>query len=50
LRPGVEVGEEAVVAAGSLVTRDVPARAVVVGAPAGVVREVGAEELLERWR
>ena len=50
LRPGVEVGEEAVVAIGSLVTRDVPARAVVLGAPARVVREVGDEELLERWR
>ena len=50
LRPGVEVGEEAVVAAGALVTRDVPARAVVMGAPARVVREVGEEDLLERWR
>ena len=50
LRPGVEVGEEAVVAAGALVTRDVPARAVVMGAPARVVRDVGADELLERWR
>ena len=50
LRPGVEIGEEAVVAAGALVTRDVPARAVVMGAPARVVRDVGADELLERWR
>ncbi|MCA1688927.1 MAG: acetyltransferase [Actinobacteria bacterium] len=50
LVPGVEVGEEAFVAAGALVTRDVPARAVVMGAPARVVREVPDEELLERWR
>ena len=50
LTPGVEIGEEAFVAAGALVTRDVPARAVVMGVPARVVREVGDEDLLERWR
>ncbi|HEY3960392.1 MAG TPA: acyltransferase [Solirubrobacteraceae bacterium] len=50
LTPGVEIGEEAYVAAGALVTRDVPARAVVMGAPARVVREVGEQDLLERWR
>jgi acetyltransferase-like isoleucine patch superfamily enzyme len=50
LTPGVEVGEEAFVAAGALLTRDVPPRAVVMGAPARVVREVGEEDLLERWR
>jgi acetyltransferase-like isoleucine patch superfamily enzyme len=50
LLPGVEVGEEAFVAAGALVTRDVPARSLVMGVPARVVREVGDEELIERWR
>ena len=48
LAPGVEVGEEAFVAAGAVVTRDVPARAVVMGIPARVVREVPAEELIVR--
>jgi acetyltransferase-like isoleucine patch superfamily enzyme len=50
ITPGVEIGEEAFVAAGALVTRDVPARAVVMGVPARVVREVGDEDLIERWR
>lgn len=50
LTPGVQIGEEAFVAAGAVVTNDVPARAVVMGVPARVVREVGKEDLLERWR
>jgi acetyltransferase-like isoleucine patch superfamily enzyme len=50
LTPGVEVGEEAFVAAGAVVTRDVPPRGVVMGVPGRVVREVPDEDLLERWR
>jgi len=38
--PGVTIGEGAVVGAGSLVTKDVPARTLVVGTPAAVVREL----------
>jgi acetyltransferase-like isoleucine patch superfamily enzyme len=50
LTPGVEIGEEAFVAAGAVVTHDVPPRTVVIGVPARVVREVPDEDLLERWR
>jgi acetyltransferase-like isoleucine patch superfamily enzyme len=50
LCPGVEVGEEAFVAAGAVVARDVPARAVVMGVPARVVREVDDRDLVEHWR
>ena len=48
--PGVEIGEEAFIAAGAVVTRDVPARAVVMGVPGRVVRYVPDEDLLGRWR
>ena len=47
LCPGVEVGEEAFVGAGAVVTKDVPPRALVVGNPSRVLREVPDEELLE---
>lgn len=45
--PGVVIGEDALVAAGSLVTRDVPARTIVRGAPARAWRDVPVEQLLE---
>jgi acetyltransferase-like isoleucine patch superfamily enzyme len=50
ITPGIEVGEEAFVAAGAVVTRDVPPRGVAIGVPARLVREVPDEDLLERWR
>jgi acetyltransferase-like isoleucine patch superfamily enzyme len=50
LVPGVEIGEEAFVAAGAVVTRDVGEREVVIGVPARAVRRVPGEDLLERWR
>ena len=40
LLPGVVIGENALVGAGSVVVRDVPAGAVVVGNPARVIRQV----------
>ena len=46
LCPGVEIGEEAFVGAGAVVTKDVPARMLVVGNPARIIREVSADELL----
>ena len=45
--PGIEVGEEAFVGAGAVVTKDVAPRALVVGNPARVLRSVSPEELLE---
>lgn len=50
LLPGVEIGEEAFVAAGALVTRDVAPRDVVLGVPARVIRQVRDQDLIENWR
>ena len=46
LCPGVEIGEEAFVGAGAVVTKDVPPKTIVYGNPARPVRDVPAEELL----
>jgi acetyltransferase-like isoleucine patch superfamily enzyme len=46
LCPGIEIGEDAFVGAGAVVTKDVPARKVVVGNPARVIRDVADDELL----
>ena len=50
LCPGVEIGEEAFIAAGAVVVADVAPRSVAMGVPARVIREVPDEDLLERWR
>ena len=47
LLPGVEVGEEAVVAAGALVSKDVRARKIVKGIPARETGDVPEGELLQ---
>src|SRR5215472_10168448 len=46
LLPGIEIGEEAFVGAGSVVTKDVQPRMLVVGNPARVLRAVPEDELL----
>jgi acetyltransferase-like isoleucine patch superfamily enzyme len=44
--PQIEIGEDAFVGAGAVVTKDVPPRVVVVGNPARVLRDVPEDELL----
>ena len=46
LCPGIEIGEDAFIGAGAVVTKDVPPRVVVVGSPARVLRDVPEDELL----
>jgi acetyltransferase-like isoleucine patch superfamily enzyme len=47
LCPGIEIGEEAFVGAGAVVTKDVAPRMLVVGNPGRVLRAVSDDELLE---
>jgi acetyltransferase-like isoleucine patch superfamily enzyme len=42
--PGISIGDYAVVGAGSVVTKDVPAYSVVVGVPARVIKEIGSRD------
>ncbi|MHB9004625.1 MAG: DapH/DapD/GlmU-related protein [Coriobacteriia bacterium] len=45
--PGIEIGEDAFIATGAVVTRDVPPRVVAMGVPARVIRDVATDELLD---
>ncbi len=49
LCPGVRIGAEAYVAAGSVVVGDIPAGAVVMGVPARQARSVPENDLIEHW-
>ena len=42
--PGVTIGENAVIGAGAVVTKDIPANAVALGVPARVVRMIGEHD------
>lgn len=42
--PGVTVGDNSVIGAGSVVTRDIPANSVAVGNPCRVMREIGERD------
>ncbi|MCD8349020.1 MAG: sugar O-acetyltransferase [Planctomycetaceae bacterium] len=42
--PGVTIGDNCVIGAGSVVTKDIPAGTLAVGNPCNVVREIGEEE------
>jgi maltose O-acetyltransferase len=45
--PGVTIGEDTVVGAGAVVSRDLPAGVVAVGNPARVLREIGEDDAVE---
>lgn len=45
LNPGVTIGDNTVIGAGSVVTKDIPANVVAVGNPCRVLRQITAEEV-----
>lgn len=42
--PGVSIGHDSVIGAGSVVTKDIPANVVAVGNPCRVLREIGEHD------
>lgn len=48
--PGVTIGDNTVIGAGSVVTRDIPANVVAVGNPCRILREVGEHDREYYWR
>jgi len=48
--PGKIIGEDVLIAAGSVVTKDVPPRKVVMGSPARIIRDVPEEQLVENQK
>ena len=48
--PGVTIGDNSVIGAGSVVTKDVPSNVVAVGNPCKVLREIGEHDREYYWR
>ena len=48
--PGVTIGDNSVIGAGSVVTKDIPANVVAMGTPCRVVRPIGEKDREVYWR
>ena len=48
--PGVTIGENSVIGAGSVVTKDIPANVIAYGSPCRVAREIGEHDDVYYWR
>jgi maltose O-acetyltransferase len=44
VNPGVTIGDNAVIGAGSVVTKDIPANVIAVGNPCRVIREITEDD------
>ncbi len=48
--PGVAIGDDTVIGAGSVVTKDIPSGVVAVGNPCRILREVGEKDREFYWK
>ena len=46
---GVTIGKNSVVAAGAVVTKDMPANSIIAGVPAKVIREIDESDKIDVW-
>lgn len=46
---GVTIGENSIVAAGAVVTKDIPANSIVAGVPAKVIRQIDEDDRINVW-
>ncbi len=44
INPGIRIGDNAVIASGAVVTRDVPENVVVGGNPAGIIKQIEVQD------
>lgn len=42
--PGINIGDDVVIGAGSIVTKDIPSRVIVVGNPCKVIRKITEDD------
>ena len=50
IMPGVAIGDDTVIGAGSVVTKDIPSGVVAVGNPCRILREVGEKDREFYWK
>lgn len=48
--PGINIGDDVVIGAGSIVTKDIPSVVIAVGNPCKVIRKITEEDKKRYWK